>query len=72
MQALILSGGFGTRLRPLTFTRPKSLMPLGDTTLLGYLIGKMPESVDRVILASNYRIDMIKSCDIYLSYTINS
>jgi len=59
MQAIVLSGGFGTRLRPLTYTRPKGLIPLGETTQLGYIIDKMPDSIDRVILASNYKIDMI-------------
>lgn len=60
MQAVILSGGFGTRLRPLTYTRPKPLMPMGETTLLGNLIKIMPKSVDKVILASNYLIDQIR------------
>jgi mannose-1-phosphate guanylyltransferase len=33
---------------------------MGDTTLIGWLIHQMPKSIDRVILASNYKIDMIK------------
>jgi NDP-sugar pyrophosphorylase family protein len=32
--AFILSAGWGTRFRPLTFFRPKALMPIGDKTLL--------------------------------------
>ncbi len=34
MKALILSAGWGTRLRPLSFYRPKVLMPLGEKTIL--------------------------------------
>ena len=60
MQAIILSGGLGTRLRPLTFTRPKPLMPLYDTTILGHILKGLPKSVDRVCLASNYMIDQIR------------
>ncbi len=35
MKAIILSAGRGSRLLPLTETRPKCLLPIGDTTVLG-------------------------------------
>lgn len=60
MQAIILSGGLGTRLRPLTFTRPKPLMPLYNTTILGHILNGLPKGVDRVCLASNYMIAKIR------------
>jgi mannose-1-phosphate guanylyltransferase len=59
MQAIILSGGLGTRLRPLTYTRPKSLMPLSDTTILGHILRGLPKTVDKAVLACNYMIDDI-------------
>jgi mannose-1-phosphate guanylyltransferase len=38
MQALILVGGEGTRLRPLTLTVPKPVLPLVDRPLISYMI----------------------------------
>ncbi len=38
MQAVILAGGFGTRLRPLTATRPKPLVPILGKPVLSYLL----------------------------------
>ena len=38
MHAVVLVGGFGTRLRPLTNTIPKPLLPLGQRTILEWLM----------------------------------
>ena len=44
MQVLILSGGFGTRLRPLTLYRPKQLLPLGDKTIIEHLLHSLKDA----------------------------
>jgi mannose-1-phosphate guanylyltransferase len=55
MEAIILAGGFGTRLRPLTYTRAKSLLPIMNKPMISYIVESLPEEVDKVILAVNYR-----------------
>jgi mannose-1-phosphate guanylyltransferase len=54
VKALILIGGFGTRLRPLTCTRPKALFPIVNKPLLQWTFEKLAaDGVDEVILAVN-------------------
>jgi len=60
MEAVILAGGFGTRMRPLTLTRPKPLLPILDQTMVEHIVRWLPDDVDRVILAVNYMADTIR------------
>ena len=57
MKALLLVGGQGTRLRPLTIHAPKSIVPIFNRPFLHYqldLIRQVPE-IDEVILSLNYQ-----------------
>jgi len=53
MQAVVLVGGLGTRLRPLTFSLPKPLLPVGEHPLLQLLLEQLHASGMRdVVLAT--------------------
>ncbi len=54
MKALILVGGFGTRLRPLTFTNPKPLVEFCNKPIIAYQIEALANvGVKEIILAVN-------------------
>ncbi|MBF0512639.1 MAG: NTP transferase domain-containing protein [Desulfovibrionaceae bacterium] len=62
MQALILAGGKGTRLRPYTAVLPKPLMPLGDASILSIILRQLKRAgATEVILAVNYLHHIIQA-----------
>jgi mannose-1-phosphate guanylyltransferase len=68
MQALVLAGGEGTRLRPLTYTTPKPVMPLAGRPFLSFMLDWLREhGVDEVILSCGFLSDGVKRVlgDIY-------
>jgi len=56
MQALVLAGGEGTRLRPLTLTTPKPVIPLAGRPFLTFMLDWLARhGVDEAVLALGYR-----------------
>ena len=54
LKALILAGGFGTRLRPLSCTRPKTLFPIVNKPLLQWIYERLGRNnIQEAILAVN-------------------
>lgn len=60
MKAIILAGGQGSRLKPLTDSIPKALVPLGDSTLLETVIDSLPDTIDTVVITTKYLGDSIE------------
>jgi mannose-1-phosphate guanylyltransferase len=57
MKAILLAGGKGTRLRPLTIHTPKPIVPIFERPFLHYqldLLKQVPE-IDEVVLSLNYQ-----------------
>jgi len=62
VQALILAGGEGTRLRPLTTTYPKPVVPLVDRPFIGFMLDWLRgHGVDEVIMGCGHMADGVRS-----------
>ena len=55
MRAIILAAGYATRLRPLTDTIPKQLLPVGGRPMLDWICDRVAEVTDRIDLVTNAR-----------------
>jgi NDP-sugar pyrophosphorylase family protein len=79
MKAILLAGGKGTRLRPLTIHTPKPIVPIFNRPFLSYqidLVKQVPD-IDEVILSLNYqprRIEEVfsdgKDAGVRISYVV--
>lgn len=55
MKAMVLAGGLGTRLRPLTLTRPKHLLPIANRPHLEHVFDLLERhGIDEVVLTTSY------------------
>jgi NDP-sugar pyrophosphorylase family protein len=60
LKAVILAGGFATRLRPLSCSRPKMLFPVANQAIIDYTLRSMAQGgVDTVILSVCYMADIL-------------
>jgi len=62
MQAVILAAGEGTRMRPLTYTRPKVMLPVANRPILEHLMEELAKAgVDEAVIVVGYRDGTIRS-----------
>lgn len=62
MKVAILAGGVGKRLRPLTFSIPKPLLPVGKKPILEIILSKLKSyGLTDIIIAVGYRSELIKT-----------
>ena len=61
MKAIILTAGEGTRMRPLTITKPKTMLQIGGKPILQYNIESLRDAgVDEITLVVGYHEEVIK------------
>lgn len=77
MKALILVGGYGTRLRPLTFSKPKPLIEFANKPILWHQVKALVEvGVTEVIMAISYQpecmLDYMKELEAEFSVKITA
>lgn len=62
MNGIIIAGGLGTRLRPLTYQRPKPLVPLANRPFLEYQVAHLKRhGITDIVFATNYMAEAIEA-----------
>ena len=60
LRAVVMAGGFGTRLRPLTDELPKPMLPVGNRPLLELIVEQLRDAgIRQVNVATHYKGDVI-------------
>jgi NDP-sugar pyrophosphorylase family protein len=58
VKAVVLVGGEGTRLRPLTFSTPKPMLPIAEVAIIERVVAHLAEhGIDEVVLSLGYKPD---------------
>lgn len=62
MEAILLVGGRGTRLRPLTISTPKPLLPTAGVPFLAHQLARAGAAgITRIVFATSYRAEMFEA-----------
>ena len=62
MKIVLLAGGLGVRMRPLTYTIPKPLLPIGERPILEEIVRSLREfGLCDLVIAVGYRADLIET-----------
>ncbi len=60
MQCVILAAGEGTRMRPLTLTMPKPMVPVCGVPLIEHIVRPLPRVIGELIIIIGYKGEMIR------------
>jgi len=61
VRAVVLVGGFGTRLRPLTSDLPKQMLPIVDRPMIEHVVGHLAaHGVEEVVLSLGFLPDAVR------------
>lgn len=61
VQAVVLAAGEGTRMRPLTYTRPKVMLPVFNKPILEHLVEELKQAgINDIVFVVGYRDDTIR------------
>jgi glucose-1-phosphate thymidylyltransferase len=61
MKVVVLMGGYGTRMRPHAWSRPKPVMAVADNTVIGHILDRTAADASEVILVVGYRGEQIEA-----------
>lgn len=61
MKVVVLMGGYGTRMRPHAWSRPKPVMQVADNTVIGHILDRTAGAASEVILVVGYRGEQIEA-----------
>jgi NDP-sugar pyrophosphorylase family protein len=62
MIAIVMAGGLGSRMRPLTYTIPKPLLPIGERPILEIILSQMRKAgFSKVFITTGYQAELVKS-----------
>ncbi|MCB4203357.1 NTP transferase domain-containing protein [Deferribacterales bacterium Es71-Z0220] len=62
MKAIVMAGGFGTRIQPLTTSLPKPMLPILNKPMMEYIVTKLRDvGITEIIILLYYKPDVIKS-----------
>ena len=61
IKAVLMAGGKGSRIRPLTLSRPKPLIPVANRPMIEYIVGKIKKSgFNELVVTLSYLKSQIK------------
>jgi dTDP-glucose pyrophosphorylase len=62
LTAVVMAGGLGTRLRPLTDSLPKPMLPVGDRPVMEHVVEQLQKvGISRVSITTHYKPEAIKA-----------